>query len=123
MPKHEINGSWYSTKQLSEMSGIPQHTIRDRLRRGYEIEEAIKVLPIHKSVKDFSEASYYMDWVGETIDEVWSIYWKWSLDNGYSPLQKQGFSRQVMGMYPMLKTVPSQVGNGYKRIIRLKKGC
>ena len=109
-------------KQLSEMSGIPPHTIRDRMRRGFTIGEAVKEIPVQESVKEFSEDSYYMDWVGMTVEEVHTNYWQYCLKFGYQPLQKQGFSRQLLSMYPMLKTVPTKCGDRYYRIIRLKKG-
>lgn len=122
MAKHELNGSWYSTKQLSEMSGIPAHTIRDRLRRGYSLEEAIKVTAVHESVKEFCAASYYMDWIGMSIADLYQIYWRWCLQNEYSAMEKRGFSRQINSIYPMLKTVPTSRKDGSHRIIRLREG-
>ena len=120
MPKHELNGSWYSTKQLSEMSGIPTHTIRDRLRRGYSLEEAIKVTAVHDSVKEFCAASYYLDWIGMSIADLYQIYWRWCLSNEYTAMEKRGFSRQINSIYPMLKTVPTTRKDGCHRIIRLR---
>lgn len=118
--RYEYKGSWYTPNQLSEMSGIPAHTIRDRLRRGYSIEEAIKVVATQDSVKDFCAASLWEDWVGMPMNDLYKIYWRWSISQGYSPLQIQGFSRQLMGMYPMLKTVPTKRGDKCVRIIRLR---
>ena len=120
MSKHELQGSWYSTKELSEMSGIPAHTIRDRLRRGYSLEESIKAFPTYDSVKDFCSASYYMDWIGMSINDLYQIYWKWCLSNGYTAMEKRGFSRQINSIYPMLKTVPTTRKDGCHRIIRLR---
>jgi phage/plasmid-associated DNA primase len=116
--RYEYKGGWYTPKELSEMSGIKCHTIRDRLRRGFSVEEALKVQPVKDSVRDFSESSFYEDWIGMAIAEVYEIYWKWCLSNGYSPMHKQGFSRQLFSMYPNLKLVPTQYGDGYYRVIR-----
>ena len=62
--RYEYDGSWYTPNELSEMSGIPAHTIRDRLRRGYSVEEAIKPIATQESVKEFCESSYWKDWIG-----------------------------------------------------------
>ena len=43
MAKYELRGKWYTPNELSEICGIPAHTIRDRLRRGYTVEEAVKL--------------------------------------------------------------------------------
>ena len=118
--RYELKGSWYTPTELSDMSGIPPHTIRDRLRRGFSTEEAIKAIPTHDSVKEFCEASYYNDWIGMSINDLHEIYWKWSIQHGYSPIQKQGFSRQLFGIYPMLKTVPTKRGDKCSRIIRMR---
>ena len=118
MARYEYKGSWYTPNELSEMSGIPAHTIRDRLRRGYTVVEAVKPIATQESVKEFCEASYYHDWVGMSIDALHKIYWKWCIQYGYTALQKQGFSRQLMSMYPMLKTVPTKVGDKSCRVIR-----
>jgi hypothetical protein len=120
MARYALNGKWYTPNELSEMSGIPPHTIRDRLRRGYVVEEAIKVVATQDSIKDFGESSWYLDWIGMSINDLHEIYWKWCINNGYTPIQKQGFSRQLMGMYPMLKTVPTKKGDKCYRIIRLR---
>ena len=120
MAKHFLNGSWYTPAELSEMSGIKCHTIRDRLRRGYSVEEAIKIVSTQDSVKEFGEASYYPDWVGMSMNALHEIYWSWCISNGYTPLQKQGFSRQLLAMYPMLKTVPTKREDRCYRIIRLR---
>ena len=120
MAKYELKGSWYTPNELSEMSGIPAHTVRDRLRRGYSVEEAIKVIPTHDSVKEFCNASSWEDWIGMPMDDLFKIYWRWSIQNGYSTLQKQGFSRQILGMFPMLKTVPTKQGEKCHRVIRMR---
>lgn len=114
MAKHELKGHWYTTKELSEMSGIAAHTLRDRLRRGYSVEEAIKPTLTHASVSEFSEASYWGDWIGMPIMSLYKIYWSWSVSHGYTPLQIQGFSRHLFQLYPNLKIVPNKTG----RVIR-----
>lgn len=118
MSKYEIKGKWYTINQLSEISGIAAHTIRDRLRRGFSIEEAIKPVATHTSVKEFGEASWYEDWIGMTMDELYKIYWHWCISYGYTPMQKQGFSRQLIKMYPMVYTVPTKTKDGTYRVIR-----
>lgn len=120
MARYELNGKWYTLNQLSEISGIPPHTIRDRLRRGYSVEEAVKVVATQDSVKEFGESSWYEDWIGMSINDLHKIYWKWCIEHGYTPIQKQGFSRQLLSMYPMLKTVPTKKGDKCLRIIRLR---
>ena len=42
MHKLFYKGNWYTAKELADKSGIPAHTVRDRLRRGFSIEEAVK---------------------------------------------------------------------------------
>ena len=120
MARYELNGKWYTPNDLSEISGIPPHTIRDRLRRGYPVEEAIKVVATHNSIKEFGESSWYEDWIGMSINDLYEIYWNWCIRARYTPIHKQGFSRQLFSMYPMLKTVPTKKGNRYFRIIRLR---
>ena len=120
MKHYELKGSWYTIDDLSEMSGIPSHTLRDRLRRGYSVDEAVKVVPTHDSVKAFCDASLYTDWIGIPMEELHRTYWKWCLQNGFSPITKQGLSRQIMNLYPMLKTIPTKRGDRCYRIIRLR---
>lgn len=120
MSRYELNGKWYTPNELSEMSGIAPHTIRDRLRRGYTVEEAVKIKATQESVKEFCDASWYEDWIGMSVSGLHEIYWKWCIENGYKPIQKQGFSRQIIGMYPQLKTVPTKLGDKCGRVIRLR---
>lgn len=120
MAKYEYKGQWYSPKELAELSGVAAHTIRDRLRRGYSVEEAVKVVATQDSVKEFYEASSWEDWIGMSTNDLFKIYWRWCIQHGYTPLQKQGFSRQVFGMCPMLKTVPTKLESGSCRMIRLR---
>lgn len=117
--KYEYNGKLVSIKELSDRSGVKQHTIRDRLRRGFTIDEAVKVQPVQDSVKDFIDASYWQDWIGLSISALYEIYWEWCTKHGYTTiLQKQGFSRQLMNYFPMLKIVPTRKGDKCYRIIR-----
>ena len=120
MARYELNGKWYTPNELSEICGIPAHTIRDRLRRGYPVEEAVKVIATQNSVREFAESSWYEDWIGMSINDLHEIYWKWCVSHEYTPVSKQGFSRQLLGMYPMLKTVPTKKGDKCFRIIRLR---
>lgn len=120
MAKHEFRGKLYTTKELSELSGIASATLRDRLRRGYSVEQAIRPVAVAESVEQFNEASWWEDWVGLSINELHTIYWKWCISHGYTPSTKQGFSRQIMSMYPMLKIVPTKRGEVCQRIIRMR---
>jgi hypothetical protein len=120
MRKLCYNGKSYTAKELAELSGIPAHTLRDRLRRGYSIEEAIRPTPTYDSVKEFAASSWYEDWIGMSINDLHEIYWQWCIRSGYTAVSKQGFSRQLLSMYPMLKTVPTKKGDKCFRIIRLK---
>ena len=121
MKFYEYKGQSCTIKQLSEMSGIAPATLRDRLRRGYSVEQAMKVAPTNDSVEAFAEASLYEDWIGMPISYLYEIYWNWSVSHGYTPLQIQGFSRQLLALYPMLKTVPTRKNDRCYRVIRLKK--
>jgi hypothetical protein len=118
--RYEYNGKWYTSIELAELAGLKPHTLRDRLRRGYSVEEAVKVAATQDSVKEFGDASYYLDWIGMPINDLYEIYWKWCIQNGYTALQKQGFSRQLMNMYPMLKTIPTKRVDRCYRIIRMR---
>lgn len=126
MQIHQYRGGAYTIAELSELSGIAPATIRDRLRRGYSVEKAIQFSPIHDSVEEFDDCSNWWDWDGLPVDTLHQIYWKWCLKNGYQPISKQGFSRQIMKMHPTLKIVPNRINQGdccvYKRIIRMRKG-
>ena len=120
MNVYEYKGQSYTVNQLSEISGIAPHTLRDRFRRGYTVEEAIKQQPINDSVKLFCEASWYQDWIGMSTSYLHEIYWKWCVSHQYTPLTKQGFSRHLISMHPMLKTIPTKRGIKCNRIIRLR---
>lgn len=119
MDRYEYRGRLYTPKQLSEMSGIAVHTIRDRLRRGYSVEESVKQLPVHDSVKEFCESSYYHDWIGMAMSDVYAIYYKWCTSNGYTIVSKQAFTRHIMSIYSMLKIIPTKRGEKYQRVIRM----
>lgn len=120
MAKYYLRGKWYTPNELSVLAGVKPHTIRDRLRRGFSVEEAVKVYATQDSVKDFALASWWKDWVGMPINDLYEIYWNWCIRTGYKPLSKQGFSRQLLAMHPMLKTVPTKRDNKCNRIIRLR---
>ena len=120
MNRYAYRNGMYTVKELSEMSGVERHTLRDRLRRGFTVEQAIRPTPVHESVEQFCEASYWKDWLGMAMGDLYEIYWKWCIQHGYSASTKQGFSRHLKTMYPQLKTVPTQKDNGCDRIIRLR---
>ena len=120
MKRYPYRGGVYTIAQLSEMCGIPCHTLRDRIRRGYGIDEAVKVSPTRESISAFCEASCWQDWVDTSTDDVYQIYWKWCKRNNYTASPKQGFTRQLMEMYPQLKVVPIKKLDGYYRMIRMR---
>ena len=120
MNHYEYKGSPHTIKQLSELSGIAPATIRDRLRRGYSVTQAISLAPTNDSVDQFCMSSMWTDWIGMSISDLYEIYWKWSIQNGYTPSAKQGFSRQLFSINPWLKTVPTKRNGKSYRIIRPK---
>lgn len=120
MIKLFYKGNQCTVKELSELSGITPATIRDRLRRGYSVEQAVRPSAIAESVEQFGEASWWEDWIDMTMNELHTIYWKWCVSNGYTPLQKQPFSRQLLQLFPVLKTIPSRVDGRSCRVIRSK---
>lgn len=120
MAKYCLNGKWYTTAELSELSGIAPHTLRDRLRRGYSIEQAVRPALTDISVEQFSEASWWEDWLGMSINDIHTIYWKWCISHEYTPLPKQSFSRHLMHLYPQLKSTPNRTNEGSMRVIRLR---
>ena len=116
---YQYNDNWYSIKELAEISGVTEPTIRDRLRRGYTIDQAIKHVLVDESVEMFNEASWWEDWIGMSTTYLHKIYWNWCVSNGYTPLSQIGFIRQLMKMYPNLKVVPNKKTDGScMRVIR-----
>lgn len=111
----------HTINELSDMSGIPTATLRDRLRRGYTIEEAMSPHPIFNSVKQFCDESWYEDWIDTSTTQLYNVYWEWCIRNEYTPIHCKGFTRQVMKLYPNLKVIPMKDRDGkYHRMIRLK---
>lgn len=121
MQKYEYKGVLYTINELSEMSGISPPAIRWRLRDGYSLEEALQIKATKDSVQGFIESSWWEDWIGMSTNDLHQIYWEWCTSNGYIPLQKNTFSRQLFQLYPNLKTVPTRTKNGAARIIRLRE--
>lgn len=116
---YHYNDSWHSVNELSEMSGVKPATIRDRLRRGYSIEQAVKPILVDESVEMFNEASWWEDWIGMSTLYLYKIYWNWCVSQRYTPLSQISFTRQIMSMYPNLKVVPTRKkDNVCSRVIR-----
>lgn len=112
---------WYSMKDLSKLSGISENTIRCRLRRGYTLEQSLQDRLVDESVVMFNDASWYEDWIGMSTLSLYEIYWEWCVSNGYTPITQVCFTRQIMQMYPNLKTVPTKSKDGCSyRMIRRK---
>ena len=119
--KYNYRDGWYTIQELADMSGIAPPTIRDRLRRGYSLEQAISLSPVKESVLEFNNASYWNDWVGMSSSYLYEIYWKWCVSHGYRPESKQGFSRQLISMHPQLKIIPMRDNENHcNRYIRLR---
>ena len=116
--RYEYRGRYCTVKELSELSGIERATIRERLRRGYSVEEAVKLAPLNESVEQFTQSSWWEDWIGMSINDLHKIYWKWCVSFGYTPCPIQGFSRHLFRIYPNLYTVPIRKGDKYFRMIR-----
>ena len=118
MMQLEYRGELYTVNELSDMSGVSTVSLRDRLRRGFTVEEAVQIIATDESVKEFCDASWYQDWIGVSTTYLYEIYWRWCISNGYRPIQQCGFTRQIFKLYPNLKTVPTKTDNGSCRIIR-----
>lgn len=114
-------GEVCTINQLSEMSGIAPATIRDRIRRGYTVEEAVKDAITHDSVREFDAASHWEDWIGMSTSELHEIYWRWCVSNGYTPLQSRGFTRHLVKIHPIFKVISTKTPTGYARILRLRE--
>ena len=116
--EHLYKGKMYTIEELSFMSGIERATIRDRIRRGYSVEEALQITPIHESVREFCYSSLYEDWIGMSTKYLHEIYFKWCISNEYTPINQQAFTRQILKLYPNLKTVPTRYDTHCCRVIR-----
>lgn len=119
MNKYMYKGREVTINDLAEISGIAHATIRDRLRKGYSVEQAVMVVPIDESVSEFCKASWYEDWIGKSTTDVYNIYWKWCIDEEYNVTSLRPFTRQIMKLYPNLKVVPTKHRSGKcSRVIR-----
>lgn len=118
--RYLYKGSLHSVQDLERLSGIDSATIRDRLRRGYSVEAAVKHELVHESIEQFNQASWYEDWIGMSTTYLYQIYWNWCVSSGgYTPVSQISFTRQLMKMYPNLKTVPNRDRDGKcSRVIR-----
>lgn len=119
MNRYEYKGVMYTINELSELSGIKPATIRQRLRSGYDLTNALKEKPIHTSVELFSEASWWMDWEGQSIDKLYQIYCNWCDKNFYNIVPKQTFGKEIQLLYPIY-TVPNFNKGTYTRVIRFR---
>ena len=106
MKRYEYRGMHLTINELADMFGVPQHTLRDRLRRGYSVEQATALTPLTDSIQDFVAHSMWTDWIGMPMSDLYKIYWKWCVSHKYPVMSKQGFSRQLFNIYPNLYCVP-----------------
>lgn len=119
MNRYMYKGREYTVNELAEMSGIAHATIRSRIRKGYTIEQAISLVPIDDSVREFCGTSWYKDWIGMSTQYLYKIYWNWCVSNEYLPAPLKAFTKQLMSLYPNLKVVPTKHKNGQcNRVIR-----
>lgn len=117
---YQYNNNWYTIKELADMSGVKAATIRDRLRRGYTIDQSVKQVLVDESIEMFNDASWWEDWIGMSTLYLYKIYWDWCVsDNGYTPVSHVAFTGQLMKMYPNLKVVSTRKRDGQcVRVIR-----
>lgn len=120
MSKYYYKGKWYDINDLVDMSGISSPTIRARLRNGYSIEQALREDPLHDSVIEFCEASWWEDWIGLETSYLHEIYWNWCVSNELTPVGIKIFTKEIMMLYPNLIVMPSKKRNKYCRLIKFK---
>lgn len=118
---YQYKGEMRTVKELASMAGISEASFRDRIRRGFSVEEAVKENPTHASILHFIRASWWEDWVDMSVDYLYQIYWLWCIQKGYTPETKQGFSRQLFTHFPWLKIVPIKKGEKCLRMIRKRE--
>jgi hypothetical protein len=118
MNLYNYKGVSWTIAELAHLSGLAPATIRDRIRRGYSVEQAIRPVAANDTVEQFNEASSWEDWIGMPINDLYTIYWNWCVSRELTPIPKQGFSRHLFALNPWLKTVPTKRGNKSYRIIR-----
>lgn len=119
MNKYIYKGREVTINELADMSGIAHATLRDRLRKGFTVEQAIQPVLIDESVSEFCKASWYQDWIGKATSDLYNIYWNWCVEHEYLAAPFKAFSRQLMSLYPNLKVVPTKHRTGKcNRVIR-----
>ena len=85
------------------------------------MEQTVRPIATNDSVEAFCEASHWEDWIGMSINELHTIYYKWCVSHGYTPISKQGFSRHMLSLNPWLKVIPIKRGGKSYRMIRRKQ--
>ena len=119
MNKYEYKGVLYTVNELSDISGIQPATIRQRLRSGYDLTNALKFRPVHTSVEIFTEASHWRDWEGQTINDIYQVYCDWCNKHLYRLVPKQTFGKEIKMLFPIY-TVPAFRNGEYCRVIRFR---
>ena len=69
---------------------------------------------LNVTVEEFIEASDFEDWINQTTESVYQIYWKWCIKKGYSPTNKIVFVKAILNEFPELKSSPCK-GKRYFR--------
>lgn len=108
---YDYRGGKHTIEELSAMSGYSTKQLRNRLYRGFSIEQAMREVPMHDSVVAFDEASYWGDWIGMAIEDLYQIYWKWCVNNDWHPVTKRQLSSELLPRYG-LQTVSMATPDG-----------
>lgn len=74
-------------------------------------------IPKWSNVKDFVNASDWTDWINQTTESVYIIYWQWCVKNEFIPVTKVNFMRQVLAQVQELKSSPCR-GKRYFRLVQ-----
>ena len=72
--------------------------------------------PKFTSIDKFIEASDWNDWVDQYTQDVYLIYWRWCLKEGFEPESKVMFMRRVLEEYPDLKSIPYHGKRKFKKV-------
>lgn len=118
MKRYYYRDNWYTVKEIASMTGVEYVRLLQRLYNGYSIEQAVTDNPLRESVLEFFQASHWEDWVDETSDAVYTIYWQWCVKHGHNPECKNVFMKSVRQCYPQLTTVPNR-GKRYIREVNI----
>ena len=109
----------YSIQELSDISGVDVRLLRNRLAKGYSVEQSLQDNPIHDSILAFDSASYWEEWIGLSSKQLYEQYWKWCVNHDVKPVSHRLLMTQLLPKYN-LHIVPMTVGDKCNRYIRQK---